>query len=80
MLIELLGGPVDGLVLDAIAGNAPRQFILPAACLGIGFVYVSEQDSENDFVQYRFSGFCSLVNVATANKVYCERSPQKVGG
>lgn len=60
MLIELVGGPVDGMILDAIAQDPPRQFILPNHCIGIGYVYVSELKPENYFVQYRFSGYCSL--------------------
>lgn len=60
MLIELVGGPVDGMILDAPQGKPPRQFILPAMCLGIGYVYVSESDADLDFVQYRFSAYCSL--------------------
>ncbi len=60
MLIELLGGPVDGLVLDSISKKVPRHFILPLSCIGVGYVYVSEFDGDEDFVQYRFRGYCSL--------------------
>lgn len=61
MLIELLGGPVDGMLLDKfLKGKPPRSFILPAVCLGVGYVYVSEIDGSEDFIQYRFCGYCSL--------------------
>lgn len=61
MLIELLGGPADGLVFDSISKDkAPRHFILPLSCIGVGYVYVSEVDGDEDFVQYRFRGYCSL--------------------
>jgi len=60
MLIELLGGPVDGMILDSFSTRSvPRSFVLSLSCLGIGYVYVSD-DCDEDFIQYRFSGYCSL--------------------
>ena len=60
MIIELIGGPADGMILDSMFSKVPDQFILPAVCLGIGYVYVGESDPENDLVRYRFTGYCSL--------------------
>ena len=67
MLIELIGGPADGMILDwlppeqdvpAMLGAIPSRFVLPS-CSGSGSIYISES-TEKDFLRYRFDGYCCL--------------------
>ncbi len=66
MLVELLGGPADGMILDCLT-PPPRQFILPQACHGIGSVYVTKLVVDDDFIQYCFTGYCSLRYAASVS-------------
>jgi hypothetical protein len=41
MVIELIGGPSDGLLMDCHA-DPPVSFVMPVQCQNLGHMYVSE--------------------------------------